>query len=364
MLHRRHLVLGLGGLAAGCAASASPSPVPQAPVPAVAPGLAPAGAATGPAAATPAPEPFDQASTASFERFVEGVRAEARRSGVSDGILRRAFSNVAPNRRVIELDRRQAEGALSWEEYRDRIMVSPTRVANGRRNFNDNADLLRRIEGRYRVSPRVIVAIWGVETNFGGNTGGFGTIDALTTLAWEGRRASYFRNELMAALRILEGQHIPPERMRGSWAGAMGQPQFMPSNFERLAVDFDGDGHRDIWENRGDALASIANYFNRNGWREGEPWGRAVLPPGDPSGLDTERRQPLREFARLGYRDADGSALPTAGAAGEIESQVVMPNRGSGQVFLGHHNLRVIRRYNSPVNYGLAVGLLSDSFRA
>ncbi|MBX9701718.1 MAG: lytic murein transglycosylase [Acetobacteraceae bacterium] len=312
------------------------------------------------AAALAAPPAIRTASaqSGSWEAFLEAVRAEARRGGISPATLSRAFAGVRPNQRVIELDRRQAEGGLAWEDYRDRIMVSPTRVANAQRHFAENRALLGAIEGRFRVSPRVIVAIWGVETNFGGNTGGFGVVEALATLAWEGRRASYFRSELMAALRILEGGHISAERMKGSWAGAMGQPQFMPTNFERLAVDFDGDGRRDIWDSRADALASIANYFQRNGWREGEPWGRETIPPPgfDIARADTETKRPLRDFARMGFRDARGGPLPN----GDIETAVVLPSRGAGQVFLGHHNLRVIRRYNSPVNYGLAVGLLSD----
>jgi len=318
------------------------------------------GAAPAPAAALSAhPSPSAHAQQgAGFQSSLDGVRADARRAGVSAGTLSRAFAGLRPNERVIELDRRQAEGGLAWEDYRDRIMVSPTRVANGRRNYAENLGLLRAIEARYRVSPRVIVAIWGVETNFGGNTGGFGVIEALATLAWEGRRASYFRAELLAALRVLEGGHVTPERMKGSWAGAMGQPQFMPSNFERLAVDFDGDGRRDIWDSRADALGSIAHYFSRNGWREGEPWGQEVIPPAGFSidRADTESRRSVREFARMGFRRADGAPL----VEGDLEASVVLPNRGSGQVFLGHHNLRVIRRYNPPVNYGLAVGLLSD----
>jgi membrane-bound lytic murein transglycosylase B len=298
------------------------------------------------------------AQAQSWQAFLDGVRSEARRGGISQNTLSRAFAGVSPNQRVIELDRFQAEGGRPWEDYRDRIMVNPTRVANAQRNYQQNITLLRAIEGRYRVSPAVIVAIWGVETNFGGNTGGFGVVEALATLAWEGRRASYFRGELLAALRILEQGHIGPERMKGSWAGAMGQPQFMPSNFERLAVDFDGDGRRDIWDSRADALASIAHYFQRNGWREGEPWGQETIPPPgfDLGSADTQTKRPLRDFNRLGFRAANGGPLPNSG----IETVVVLPNRGSGQVFLGHHNLRVIRRYNSPVNYGLAVGLLSD----
>jgi membrane-bound lytic murein transglycosylase B len=318
------------------------------------------GAAAASAAALSA-QPFPSAHAqqgGGFQSFLDGVRADARRAGVSAGTLSRAFAGLRPNERVIELDRRQAEGGLAWEDYRDRIMVSPTRVANGQRNYAENLGLLRAIEARYRVSPRVIVAIWGVETNFGGNTGGFGVVEALATLAWEGRRATYFRGELLSALRILDTGHISPDRMKGSWAGAMGQPQFMPSNFERLAVDFDGDGRRDIWDNRADALASIAHYLQRSGWREGEPWGREALPPPgfDLDRADTETRRPLRDFARMGFRAVDGGPLP----GWDIETAVVLPNRGAGQVFLGHHNLRVIRRYNSPVNYGLAVGLLSD----
>jgi len=345
MQSRRLLVTGVAGLVAGCSASARPAD----------PAAAPLATANGGGSQA---LPLDPVSRQSFDRFVDGVKNDARRSGVSPTTLSRAFANVRPNGRVIELDRRQAEGGLPWEDYRDRIMVSPTRVQNGRRNYAENAELLRRIEARFSVSPRVIVAIWGVETNFGGNTGGFGVVEALATLGWEGRRHSYFRGELLTALRILEGGHITPERMRGSWAGAMGQPQFMPSSFERMAVDFDGDGRRDIWESRADALASIANYFARSGWRHGEPWGREALPPpGFTIGsADTESRRPLRDFARMGWRAGDGSALPNA----DIETSVVLPSRGSGQVFLGHHNLRVIRRYNTPVNYGLAVGLLAD----
>ncbi|MBW6397611.1 lytic murein transglycosylase [Roseomonas sp. HJA6] len=334
----------------GCAASTNPAtPAPAAatvppPVPVATPNQAPE-------------IDLQTISSVPFDRFVEGVKAEGRRRGISTNILNAAFAGVRPNQRVIQLDRRQAEGGLPWEEYRDRIMVSPTRVQNGRRNYTENAELLRRIEARFRVSPRVIVAIWGVETNFGGNTGGFKVVEALSTLAWEGRRASYFRNELFAALKILDEGHIRVDRMTGSWAGAMGQPQFMPSNFDRYAVDFDGDGRRDIWDDKADALGSIANYFARSGWRHGEPWGLAVTPPPGFSlaGADTETKRPMRDFARMGFRTEGGGALPDG-----PEAQVVLPNRGSGQVFLGHHNLRVIRRYNSPVNYGLAVGLLSD----
>jgi lytic murein transglycosylase len=291
-----------------------------------------------------------------FEAFLDGVRSEARRAGVSPATTNRALAGLRPNPRVLELDRFQPEGpGMTWEEYREKI-VSPTRVENGRRAFNENRRLLDAVETRFRVSPRAVAAIWGMETNYGTNTGGFGVVEALATLAWDGRRSAYFRSELLAALRVLDGGHIPPERMRGSWAGAMGQPQFMPSNFERLAVDFDGDGRRDIWDSRADALGSIAHYLSRHGWREGEPWGFEVLPPGPVDAYDGDTKRSLREWARLGFRRLDGGPLP----GGEVEMGLVQPNRSSGKVFLGGHNLRVIRRYNPPINYGLAVGLLSD----
>lgn len=340
MFDRRHVLIGACGLATGCGADASPSAEPSRPVSS---GSASGGATEQAAAGGP------------FDQFLNGVRADARRSGVSQNTLQRAFSGLQPNQRIIELDRRQSEAVLTWEEYRERI-VSPTRVETGRRNFAESRGLLERIGARYDVSPRVVVAIWGMETNYGANTGGFGVVEALATLAWEGRRAGYFRGELLSALRILDAGHITPERMRGSWAGAMGQPQFMPSNFERLAVDFDGDGRRDIWDNRADALGSIAHYLSRHGWREGEPWGLEVLPPGPVDGYDADAKRPLRDWARLGFRRVDGGPLPP----GEVEMGLVQPSRSSGKVFLGGHNLRVIRRYNSPVNYGLAVGLLSD----
>ena len=344
MLQRRHLLIGLCGLAAGYGAAASPSTEPLRRI-----------GGTGGDPASGAAQPAAAAGGGNFDQFLNGVRADARRGGVSQATLQRAFTGLQPNQRVIELDRRQSEAVLTWEEYRERI-VSPTRIENGRRAFAENRALLDRIGSRYGVSPRAVVAIWGMETNYGTNTGGFGVVEALATLAWEGRRASYFRTELLSALRILDAGHVSPERMRGSWAGAMGQPQFMPSNFERLAVDFDGDGRRDIWDSRADALGSIAHYLSRHGWREGEPWGLEVLPPGPVEGYDPDAKRPLRDWARLGFRRVDGGPLP----GGEVEMALVQPNRSAGKVFLGGHNLRVIRRYNSPVNYGLAVGLLSD----
>jgi membrane-bound lytic murein transglycosylase B len=349
MLNRRLLLTGTGALLAGCSTAAPPVAGPAPVMPAARPVAAPM------PVSTPETPVLD---TAGFDTFLAGVRAEAGRAGVSQAMLQRALTGLRPLPRVLELDRKQPEGVLTWEQYRDRI-VSSTRIENGRRAYAENRPLLQAIEARYNVSPRVIVAIWGMETNFGTNTGGFKVVEALATLAWEGRRAEFFRKELMASLRILDAGHVAPERMQGSWAGAMGQPQFMPTSFERLAVDFDGDGHRDIWDNRGDALASIANYLARSGWQAGEGWALEVRPPSgfDIERVDTESKRSMAEWSRLGWRKADGSPLP----AGGPEVSLAVPTRSSGQVFLGLPNLRVIRRYNSPMNYGLAVGLLANS---
>jgi membrane-bound lytic murein transglycosylase B len=226
-----------------------------------------------------------------------------------------------------------------------------------------NKALLSYLEARFRVPGPIILAIWGIETSYGTNTGGFGVIEALATLAWDGRRSSYFRSELMAALRILDGGHISPERMRGSWAGAMGQPQFMPTSFEQMAVDADGDGRKDIWDSRADALGSIANYLFRNGWRDGGRWGTEVLlPPGfDTSQAARENIRPLWDWMRLGVATTNTRVLANA----EEHGAILIPGLKDGdrQAFLVFNNFSVIRRYNSSNFYALTVGLLSDRLK-
>ncbi len=303
----------------------------------------------------------------SFDAFLAGLRREAQAAGVSTSTLNRALANIRPNERVLELDRRQAEFTLAWESYRDG-RLSQARIDAGRRAYTDNRGLLAQVQARTRVSARVIMGIWGLETNYGGFTGSFGVVEALATLAWEGRRAAFFRAELLAALRILEAGHITPERMRGSHAGAMGQPQFMPSSFERFAMDFDGDGRRDIWDNRADALGSIGNYLARSGWREGETWGfEVVLPQGfDLALAEPSRPRPasewpgLDQWARMGVRRADGGQL------GQGVGGVIVPqNQERGfQVFMALPNFHAIRRYNPSNFYALTVGMLGDRVTA
>ncbi len=301
--------------------------------------------------------PADAAPPQGFAAFLAGVRREARQKGISESTLNRALTGLAPNQRVIELDRRQSTGArMTWETYRTRHLTTD-RINAGIVAYREVRPLLDSISNRYRVSPRVIMGIWGNETNYGTFQGGMNVIEALATLAWEGRRGAYFRSELMAALKIVDEGHITPDRMKGSWAGALGQPQFMPSNFFRLAVDFDGDGRRDIWNSRADALASIANYLSRSGWQDGETWGREVrLPSGfSTSGQGRDNRRPVSTWARAGVRQADGRELPDSG----IPAGLLVPD-GTGQAFLVYQNFNVIRRYNASDYYALAVGMLGD----
>ena len=301
----------------------------------------------------------DARGQGSFDAFVEGVRTEARRAGIRPATLTRALQGLRPNDRVLELDRRQAEFTQTWPQYRD-ARLSPARIDAGRRAYAENRALLQSIEARLRVSARVVVSIWGLETNYGGFTGNFNVIEALATLAWEGRRAAFFRAELLAALRILDAGHVSVERMRGSHAGAMGHPQFMPTSFERLAVDFDGDGRRDIWDSRADALGSIANYLARSGWRESETWGFEVLPPAnfDTSLADHRQMRPMVEWGRMGVTRASGGGLP--GSDGEWAVVIPGLSRGDSQAFMVGQNFTAIRRYNPSNFYATAVGLLSD----
>lgn len=292
-----------------------------------------------------------------FDRWLAEFRSEALRAGVSPGTVRAALTGIAPIPRVIELDRRQPERRLTWAEYRDRVVAEP-RISKGRRAFADNRRLLAAVEDRFRVAGRTVTAIWGIETNYGANMGGFPVIQALATLAHDGRRSAFFRAELLSALRILDQGHIALQRMTGSWAGAMGQPQFMPGSFLAYAVDFDGDGRRDIWDSREDALGSIGNYLARANWRAGEPWGFEVhLPAGFDAGLaDGRTMRPLSAWAALGVRRADGRPLGPS----ELPAAIAAPDGAGGQAFAIHRNALAIRRYNNSTYYVLAVGLLSD----
>jgi len=282
---------------------------------------------------------------------------EASERGISDETLDTALRGVEPLVRVIELDRRQPEAAGTFISYLSR-RVDDRRSSRGQAMLARHRALLNRIYTEYGVPPRFLVALWGLETSFGQNRGGFRVIDALATLAYDPRRARYFRAELLDALRIIDEGHITPDNMIGSWAGATGQMQFMPSTFLRHAVDYTGNGRKDIWGSLPDAFASAANYLSSTGWRTGETWGREVLLPAD---FDTklaslDRKKPLQEWSALGVRRIDGTALPRTA----MEGSIVLPQGPGGPAFLVYHNFRVLLHWNRSVNYAISVGHLAD----
>ena len=296
-----------------------------------------------------------------FGAFLAGVRTDAVGSGIAAATVDRAFAGLRPNAKVLELDSHQPEKTQSWERYRA-SRVSDQRVAAGQKAMQANGTGLKEVVRRYGVDPGVIVAIWGLESNFGGYTGGFPVIEALATLAADGRHDGFFRTELLAALRILDHGDISLARMTGSYAGAMGQPQFMPSSYFDYAVDFDGTGRRDIWDNRNDVLASIANYLLKSGWRPGEPWGQRVrVPAGFDAGPDGRNDQrPLAAWTRLGITRADGNAF----SRGNVPGAVVMPDGAGGEAYMTYANFGVIRLYNPSDLYALSVGLLGSRLAA
>jgi membrane-bound lytic murein transglycosylase B len=291
----------------------------------------------------------------SFASFLTGVRAEARSVGVRPATLDRAFAGVAPNQKVLERDRHQPEFTMTWARYRT-LVITDKRITDGRQAVAANRPLFQRVEQRFGVGSGVIAGIWGLESSFGTGTGDFRVVEALATLAWEGRRASFFRGELMAALKILDHGDVAPGAMTGSYAGAMGQPQFMPTSYLRYAVDFEGHGRRDIWTSKPDVLGSIANYLAASGWRDGQTWGQAVITPSsvDASGRDAKR--PVSEWARVGVRPVSGGWA----ARPETPAGLVAPDGTGGETFLVFNNFAAIRRYNPSDYYAIAVGLIGD----
>lgn len=302
---------------------------------------------------------FALANDQPFDAWLRDLRAEGRQKGLKDSTLDDGLRGVSPIARVLELDRAQPEIRLTFEEYLARV-VNDQRVRNARDRVKENAELLDRVTQRFPVQPRFIVALWAIETNFGANTGGFNVFAALATLAYDGRRAAFFREELFNALRIVDRGHAKASDMRGSWAGAMGQCQFMPSSYLAYAVDFDGNGHPDIWQSRPDVFASIANYLVKANWRGTENWGRQIsLPAGFARDLVDHNKvtKPLSEWQALGVRMPNGGDLPTGP---DLPASIVQPMGEGGRAFIVYNNFRSIMRWNRSVNFALSVGHLAD----
>lgn len=298
-----------------------------------------------------------QTSAPEFQVWLEGVRAEAQQRGLKPETIRSSLDGLKPIPRVVELDRKQPEFTLTLDQYLSRV-VNKNRVIKGRRLLKENAALLAEVTAKHPVQPRFIVALWGIETDFGRLTGGFSVIRALATLAHDGRRSAYFRKELFNALKIVDQGHITAAKMMGSWAGAMGQSQFMPSSFLNYAVDYDGDGRRDIWTTRADVFASAANYLAGVGWKKDQTWGRkVVLPSGfDSSLINLKTRKRLSDWQSLGVRRADGSDLPTR----DLMAALVKPSKSDASVYVVYDNYNAILRWNRSNFFATAVGTLSD----
>jgi len=294
-----------------------------------------------------------------FAVWLQGVRKDAQAQGIGPGTLDRALADVAPIPHIIELDRHQPETSLTFSDYMARV-VTPQRQQDGRERLQENRALLDDVGRRYGVAPQFITALWGVETDFGRVTGDYPVIPALATLAYDGRRPAFFRHELINALLIVDREHIDPHRMLGSWAGAMGQSQFMPSSFLTYAVSYRGTAAPDIWNRRDDVFASIANYLSQVGWRRGEGWGEQVsLPPGfDAASAQAGGRKTLEQWKALGVRRVDGNSL--AATAGD--AALILPEGPTGAAFLGYDNYRALLKWNNSSYFAIAVGNLADDF--
>lgn len=311
------------------------------------------------ALAQPAPE-APKVDRIAFEAWKADFRDQALAAGVTAEVFDRVMAGVEPRPRVVELDKDQPEFVRALWDYLDSA-VSDRRIADGKANFAANRVLLKKIEDRYKVDADLIVAVWGLESAYGAIQGDFDTIEALATIAFDGRRARLGKEQLIAAMKIVQFGYARRDQLKGSWAGAMGQTQFLPTTYLAHAVDDDGDGDRDIWTNLDDVLASTANFLAHSGWRYGAPWGMEVkLPAGfDYALADRTVEKAAVEWGAAGVTAGDGSSLldrldPNARGA------ILVPAGADGPAFLVLNNFDVILKYNNSTAYALAVGMLSD----
>lgn len=299
-----------------------------------------------------------QAQTeAEFQSWVNSFKQQAVQQGISSATLDRAFQNVTLNEKVLELDRRQPEFTRTFWQYFNKA-VTDWRILNGKRLYRKHRKLLNEVTRQYGVPGRYLVAFWGMETNFGGYTGNIPIIESLATLAFDPRRSDFFTQQLLNALEILDQGHVGVDQMKGSWAGAMGQCQFMPSNYIRYAVDGDGDGKKDLWESLPDVFHSAGHFLETLGWQREENWGREVaLPQGfDYALADGKTERSLQQWADMGLKLADGRPLPIE----DMQARLLLPSDYRGPAFLVFKNFQVIKGWNRSNSYALAVGHLAD----
>jgi len=310
-----------------------------------------------------------------FKSWLDTLKIEAKERGYSDQLIQDALNDLTPYPKAIKSDRAQPEFKRTFKNYSTK-RLSKWRINTGLKMKKKHHKLLKEVGAAYGVQPRFILAFWGLETNYGTFTGNNDIIRSLATLAYDKRRGKYFRAELFNALTILKEGHIALKDMKGSWSGAMGQGQFMPSSFLKLAQDFDGDGKKDIWHTHADVFASIANYLKHYGWNDKQTWGRQITLPAEAKALMTQvkvkkpekgcralrshsQKLPLSQWNDLGLRRLNMKELPSVA----LSATLTAPDGISGDAFLTYPNFRTILRYNCANSYAITVGLLSDKLK-
>ena len=293
-----------------------------------------------------------------FKIWVDSLRVDAQKEGISTKTFDEVFKSVKIIDKVIELDKKQPETKITFQTYLNKI-ISNKRIKLGKKKYFLHKEDLDIISEKYKVQSRFIMAIWGIETNYGSYTGKFPLISSLVTLAFEGRRAKLFRKQLLDALKIIENDNIKLHEMKGSWAGAMGQSQFMPSSYIQYAQDFDKDGIKNIWDSHPDIFASIAYYLQSFGWDYSKTWGREVIANEkvlELINLDDLKDKPLSYWDQIGFKKTNGKKLPKV----NILATLLLPDGLNGKKFLVYNNFNVIKKYNASNYYSLSVGLLAD----
>ncbi len=295
-----------------------------------------------------------------FSVWLDNLEQDAITSGISPETVHGALDATLLDDRVVALDQKQPETTVTFDAYSTRIL-SDQMIDDGHAMMQRYASTLRTVSDAYGVPPQIIVALWGIESHYGRNPGKYQIVDSLVTLAYEGRRADFFRGELMNALRILDQEHLPASALRGSWAGAMGQCQFMPSTYLHYAVDYDHSGRRDIWGSNEDVFASIANYLAAEGWNRDLTWGREVslTQPIGAEYVGLTQSKSLAEWGDLGIRAVDDEPLPPK----DLQASLIQPDGADGRSFLVYDNYRAIMRWNRSTYFATTVGLLADKLR-
>ena len=295
---------------------------------------------------------------ANFQIWLADFKQKAQQSGISPATLQSAFDNVHLNHKVLESDRKQPEFTSTFFEYFNRA-VSKSRISKGKENYKKYRPLLDEVTKKYGIPGRVIIAFWGMETNYGRFTGSIPIIESLATLSFDPRRSKFFSQQLLNALQIIDQGHVHPKQMKGSWAGAMGQVQFMPSNYLTYAVDGDGDGKINLWDSLPDAFHSAGNFLQQLGWQTGITWGREIQLPAkfDYAIADDKTIRPLQAWGEIGIKQTNRQPLPHSDS---VRAKLILPSDYRGPAFLVYENFQVIKRWNNSNSYALAVGNLAD----